>query len=75
MASLLCLVFVVLLFDSVLAQDRTQQRGRKDRPERKPAVEIGDVVKDFELPILDGGKFKLSEKRGTIVVIELGACS
>jgi hypothetical protein len=73
-AGLLCICFVLLLFDSVLAQDQQQRRTRR-MPRWKPELEIGDKVQDFELQILDGGTFKLSEKRGTIIVLELGACT
>lgn len=71
--SLLCICFTLLLFDNLLAQDSTrQQRRRMPRPTAPP---IGSVIKDFELPILGEGTFKLSEQKGKIVVIELGACT
>lgn len=70
---LLCFCFVFLFFENANAQDRSKRAQRK-RPGWK-GPPIGKVVKDFELPILDGGKFKLSDQRGKIVVIELGACT
>jgi len=42
---------------------------------RRTGPPVGEVVKDFELPILGEGTFKLSEQKGKIVVIELGACT
>ncbi|MFC1477328.1 hypothetical protein ACFL6L_02565 [candidate division KSB1 bacterium] len=74
LAALLCIAFVVLLFENVFAQDQ-QQRSRRNRFPWAPSIEIGAPVPDFELPILDGGKFKLSEQKGKIVVFELGACT
>ncbi|MFC1555376.1 hypothetical protein ACFL7D_12145 [candidate division KSB1 bacterium] len=72
---LLCAAFVIMLFDSLLAQDR-QQRPQRRAPRWAPEIEIGAVVPDFELPVLDSEKpFKLSDFKGKIVVIELGACS
>ncbi len=76
MVSLLCIAFALLFFDSVFAQQETKQkRQRRSRFPWKPEMNIGDKVQDFELQLLDGGTFKLSEKKGTIIVIELGACS
>jgi len=76
MVGFLCMAFTVLLFDNLLAQDKTQPaRRRTPRFSWKPNVEIGEAVKDFELPVLNGGTFKLSAQKGTIVVIELGACT
>ena len=75
MASLLCMVFTVMLFDTLLAQD-TRQRRRRPRmmsPWRGP--EIGSIVGDFELKTYEGKVFKLSEQRGKIVVLEIGACT
>ncbi|KPK87769.1 hypothetical protein AMJ80_11740 [bacterium SM23_31] len=71
--SLLCICFTLLLFDNLLAQDRPQPSQR--RMDWQPEMEIGDTVRDFELPILGGGTFKLSEQKGKIVVMELGACT
>ena len=59
-----------MLFDSVLAQER---KGRRKPGWQGP--EIGAVVEDFELPLLDGGTFKLSDQRGRILAIEMGACT
>ena len=71
---LLCICFTVLLVDDILAQDKQKQK----RPRRAPrwkGPEIGSVIQDFELPTLDGKKFKLSDHRGEIIIIELGACT
>ncbi|MBW7995947.1 MAG: hypothetical protein FVQ81_05115 [Candidatus Glassbacteria bacterium] len=67
---LVCVCLVLLLFDSVLAQERTRRRqpGWQGPP-------IGAVVEDFELPLVDGGTFKLSDQRGRILAIEMGACT
>lgn len=70
--SLLCISFTLLLFDNVFAQDSTRQLSRRPRRTGPP---VGEAVKDFELPILGEGTFKLSEQKGKIVVIELGACT
>ena len=70
---LLCICFALMLFDNLNAQERRRRpRGGMQRWKGPP---IGTEVRDFELPLLDGGSFKLSEKRGTIIVIELGACT
>jgi len=74
--ALLCICFAVLLVDNVFAQD--QQRQRQNRQRRMPrwkGPEIGSVIQDFELPTLDGEKFKLSDHRREIIIIELGACT
>ena len=74
MASLLCMMFTVMLFDTLLAQDtRQRRRPRMMSPWRGP--EIGSVVDDFELKTYEGKVFKLSEQRGKIVVLEIGACT
>lgn len=72
--SLLCLCFVVLLIDDVFSQER-QRRSRSGGRWPWKGPEIGSVIKDFELPTADGKKFKLSDHKGEIVVIELGACT
>ena len=71
--TLLCVCFVVLLIDDVFSQER-QRRSRGGRASWK-GPEIGSVIKDFELPTADGKKFKLSDHKGEIVIIELGACT
>ncbi|GEM_PF-932238 len=68
------LLFMILSTDVYPQQQKGRSRRRVSRwPWKGP--EIGSVIKDFELPILDGGKFKLSDHRGKIVIIELGACT
>ena len=69
-------VFLLTCFAAGMlsAQDRDQSSRRRSRwPWKGP--ELNSVVKDFELDILGGGTFKLSEHRGKIVAIELGACT
>ena len=73
-AVLLCICFTLLLFDSLFAQEQ-QQRSRQRRSPSWSGPELGTVIKDFELPILGGGTFKLSDHKDKIVVIELGACT
>ena len=74
--ALLCVCFAVLLVNDVFAQDQQKQRqNRQRRTPRWKGPEIGSVIKDFELPTIDGGKFKLSDHKGEIVIIELGACT
>ena len=68
--SLLCICFTLLLFDNVLAQDRPQRRTSRWG---WVGPDIGWVVADFELKILDGKTFKLSDHKGEIVVLEFGA--
>ena len=70
---LLCICFALTLFDCQSARDGgNRQRERMPRWEGPP---IGSEVKDFELPVLDGGAFKLSDQRGRIIVLEMGACT
>ena len=71
--NLLCIGFILMLFDNLIAQDRSKSPKRKTLVWEGPP--IGSLVKDFELPIFDGGTFKLSNHRGNIVVIELGSCT
>ena len=73
-ASLLCIVFTVVLFDTLLAQD-TQTRRRPRMRSMWTGPEIGTVIADFELKTYEGKVFKLSEHRDKIVVLEMGACT
>ena len=70
---LLCMSLTLLLVGSLFAQEQRQRRQR--RMPRWEGPPVGTVVKDFSLPILKGGTFTLSELRGKITVIELGACT
>ena len=70
---LVCVCLALLLFDSVLAQERPRRR-RGGRPGWQ-GPPIGAVVEDFELPLVAGGTFKLSDQRGRILAIEMGACT
>ena len=69
---ILCSLFTVMLFENLLAQD-LQKKLSRIFPWKGP--EIGSVVKDFELTTYDGKNFKLSDQRGKIVVLEMGACT
>ncbi|MFC1557219.1 hypothetical protein ACFL5L_04475 [candidate division KSB1 bacterium] len=71
---LLCAGLSVMLFENLLAQD-TQQRQGRSRFSWAPEIEIGQKVTDFELVTVDGSTFKLSDKAGKIIIIELGACT
>ncbi len=73
--SLLCIVMTLMLFDSLIIAQERQQRQRRTREWPWKGPPIGTEIKDFELPILSGGSFKLSDMRGQIVIIELGACT
>jgi len=78
-AGLLCILLLVGLAGSVFAQEeqekpQKQQRQRQSRFRWK-GPDIGTQIQDFELPILTGGDFMLSEHKGKIVIIELGACT
>lgn len=72
-AGLLCICFALTLFDCQSARNGSYlQRGKTPRWEGPP---IGSEVKDFVLPVLNGGAFKLSDQRGKIIVLEMGACT
>ncbi len=72
---LLCIVLTIMFVDSqVIAQER-QQRQRRTREWPWKGPPVGSEIKDFELPVLGGGTFKLSDHKGQIVIIELGACT
>lgn len=73
--ALLCIVFALLIVDNLFAQDQQQRRRRRRARWPWKGPEIGSVIRDFELPTVDGKKFKLSDHRGEIVIIELGACT
>ncbi len=74
MGGLLCILFMLSLAGEIFAQEQQQQqRRRRQWPWKGP--EIGSEIKDFELPVLGGGKFKLSDHKGEIIIIELGACT
>ncbi len=74
LAVLLCMAFGFMLFSSAFAQEKEQKRPRRPRfPWKGP--EIGTLIPDFELKLADGKSFKLSDQRGRIIVIELGACT
>ncbi len=73
--ALLCILLTILPVGDLFAQEQKQQQQTRKRGPRWKGPEIGSVIKDFELPILGGGKFKLSDYRGKIVIIELGACT
>jgi cytochrome oxidase Cu insertion factor (SCO1/SenC/PrrC family) len=70
---LLCIVFALMLFDNLIAQDRSQ-RARRRMPRWK-GPDIGTVVEDFSLKTVDGKTFSLSDVKGKIFVMELGACT
>lgn len=69
---LVCGLFVLVLFEDLFAQDLEKELARFF-PWRGP--EIGSVVQDFELKAYEGKKFKLSDNRGKIIVLEMGACT
>jgi cytochrome oxidase Cu insertion factor (SCO1/SenC/PrrC family) len=71
-ALLFCAVFIAALTQSVFAKDLQKELARVF-PWKGP--EIGSVVNDFELKTYEGKNFKLSEQRGKIVVLEMGACT
>ncbi len=66
-----CIMFV--LAGSLFAEDKSKDKsGKKPRWEGPP---VGTVIRDFELPLLAGGTFRLSDQRGKILVLEMGACT
>ena len=75
MAGLLCVCFTLVIVGEVFAQEQQQRQRQGGRRWPWKGPEMGSEIKDFELPILDGGKFKLSDHRGKIVIIEHGACT
>jgi len=73
---LVTLILALLLVGDLYAQ-QTKHRAGRNRSNRFgwKGPDIGSVIKDFELPILKDGTFKLSDYRGKIVVLEFGACT
>ena len=72
LAGCLCAMFTVMFFENLLAQDLQKELSRVF-PWKGP--EIGSVVKDFELKTYEGKTFRLSDQRGKIIVLEMGACT
>ena len=72
---LLSVMMIMLFIGDSVAQDRRKSKSQRRRRWPWKGPEIGTVIQDFELPILNGGKFKLSDHRGKIIIIELGACT
>ena len=70
---LLGICMMIVLSGSMFAQNKSKDKsGKKPRWQGPP---VGTVVRDFELPLLDGGTFRLSDQRGRILVLEMGACT
>jgi cytochrome oxidase Cu insertion factor (SCO1/SenC/PrrC family) len=65
-------LFTVVLIENVLAKN-LQEELKRIFPWEGP--QVGSVVKDFELKTYDGRNFRLSDQRGKIVVLEMGACT
>lgn len=81
-AMFLSLLLIILVLDDSYAQSNRRGRlgrGRMVRDGRAmmgwKGPEIGSEVKDFELKTYEGGTFKLSDQRGKILVLEMGACT
>jgi len=73
---LLCVGFTLTLVGELSAQEQDQKQRREGgRRWRWKGPDIGTEIKDFELDILGGAKFKLSDHRSKIIIIELGACT
>ena len=72
MAVLLCTLFTAALLGTLHAQD-LQKALKRVFPWKGP--EIGSVAQDFELKTFNGKTFKLSDNRGKITVLEMGACT
>ncbi|MEE8382623.1 MAG: hypothetical protein V3R78_12200 [Thermodesulfobacteriota bacterium] len=68
----LCSLFTLVLFEDLRALD-LQEKLKSIFPWEGP--QIGSVVKNFELKTYEGKDFKLSDQRGKIVVLEMGACT
>ena len=65
-------LLTVVFIENVLAKN-LQEELKRIFPWEGP--HIGSVVKDFELKTYDGRNFRLSNQRGKIVVLEMGACT
>ena len=74
-AGIFCILLIVLLAGDTFSQEQRKQNQQRKRRWRWKGPEIGSVIQDFELPTLDGKKFKLSDNKGKIIIIELGACT
>jgi len=70
---LLGVCIMIGLSGSLLAKEQSEDKQKK-KP-RWQGLPIGSVVKNFELPLLAGGTFRLSDQRGKILVLEMGACT
>ena len=70
------LLFSWLACDSVWSEERGRQRPEGRRPRREvKRPQIGTILKDFTLKDVHGKPVKLSDYRGKIVTMELGACT
>ena len=57
-------------------RNRGERRGRGNRRRPKgPPPEIGTVLADFALQDVEGNTVRLSDFRGKIFALELGACT
>ena len=72
---LFSLGFILLFAEQSSAQEQKKRATRSTSRWKWKGPELGSEIKDFELEFLDGGTFKLSENRGKIIAIELGACT
>jgi peroxiredoxin len=62
---------VIILLISVILSNVTN--GRTKAAERGYIVTVGDKAPDFEIKLIDGSIFKLSEQRGKIVMLQFTA--
>ncbi len=70
------LLFSWLICDSVWSEEQGRQRPQGRRPHREVKHSpIGSVLKDFTLNDVNGKPVKLSDYRGKIFTMELGACT
>ena len=65
------LVLLCALCGMAISQARTRRKGRREV--QHPAV--GETLEDFELKDIEGNPVKLSDFKGRIFVLELGACT
>jgi cytochrome oxidase Cu insertion factor (SCO1/SenC/PrrC family) len=70
-ASILVGVFILLFISKACAQEKSNILPRF----KWKGPDIGSQIRDFELPTLTGEKFRLSNYKGKIIVIEMGACT